>query len=165
MAKHNISIIAAVDNNNGIGKDNKLLCHLPEDLKRFKRITSGHTVIMGRNTCLSLPGGALPDRINIVITDIANEQFPDCLMASSIENALTISDEYDECFVIGGGMIYRQFLPHASKLYITHIHSNFDADTFFPEINYDEWEEISRENFQNQGEAKISFSFVIYKRK
>lgn len=165
MAKPNLSIIAAVDDNNGIGKDNKLLFHLPEDLKHFKKITSGHTVIMGRITFLSLPGGALPNRINIVISDITDEQFPGCIMASSIESALTLSDEHEECFIIGGGSIYRQFLPHASKLYITQIHNNFDADTFFPEINYDEWDEISREKFETSGDNNISYSYVLYKRK
>jgi len=165
MPKVNISIIVAIAENYAIGKNNQLLCHLPEDLKRFKKITTGHTVIMGRNTYLSLPGGALPKRNNIVISDIPGEQFPGCIMAGSIDDALSQCEGKDECFVIGGGMVYRQFLPHTSKLYITWIHASPDADTFFPEINFDEWDAISREKHLAEGNEKYDYSFVVYRRK
>ena len=113
---HNISIIVAIAENNAIGKDNKLLWHISEDLKRFKRLTTGHTLIMGRNTFLSLPGGALPNRRHIVISDVAGEEFEGCEMARSIEMAISMAGEKDECFVIGGGMVYAQFLPLAGKV-------------------------------------------------
>lgn len=165
MAGKNISIIVAIAENNGIGKDNKLLCHLSDDLKRFRKLTVGHTVIMGRNTFLSLPSGALPDRTNIVISDKPQEQFPCCIMADSVEDALFKCEDKDECFVIGGGTIYRQFLPHANKLYITWIHASPEADTFFPQIYFDEWEEISREKHIAQGKNEFDHSYVVYRRK
>jgi dihydrofolate reductase len=161
----NISIIVAIAENNAIGKNNELLWKLPGDLKRFKKITSGHTVIMGRRTFESLPDGALPNRKNIVISDIPDELFPNCQMAYSIEEALAICDEKEESFVIGGGMIYKQFLPHARRLYLTIVHKDFDADTFFPEINYDEWKEISRERISTSESGEYPHSFLIYERK
>ncbi len=160
-----ISIIVALGENNEIGKDNKLLCNLPEDLKRFKALTTGHKVIMGRKTFLSLPKGALPNRTNIVISDVPDEQFDSCTMVSSIEEALTICEQNEECFIIGGGMVYKQFLPHATKLYLTRIHENYDADTFFPNINYDEWEEVSREEFAGTDINPTGYSYLIYERK
>jgi len=162
----NISIIVAVAKKNAIGKDNKLLCHLSEDLKRFKKLTSGHTVIMGKNTYFSLPKRPLPNRINIVITDIAGEQIDNCAMAYSIEDAISKMDSDKENFIIGGASIYRQFLPHANKLYITWIHQEFESDTFFPEIKDAEWEIISKEDFNITDEKNpYSYSYVIYNRK
>src|SRR3972149_2923691 len=134
ITNKNISIIVAIAENNAIGKNNELLWKLPDDLKRFKKITTGHTVIMGRRTFESLPAGALPNRKNLVISDIPGEVFENCQMAYSIEEALALCDENEEAFVIGGGMIYKHFLPHARKLYITKVHEEFDADTYFPEI-------------------------------
>jgi len=149
---NNISIIVAVAKNNAIGKDNKLLWHLSDDLKRFKKITSGHTVIMGRNTFLSLPKGALPNRKNIVISDKKEEQFEGCEMAYSIKEALEIAGDTEESFIMGGGMIYRQMLPIAGALYLTQVHKAFDADTFFPDINFSQWKEIENE-FVDAGEG------------
>jgi dihydrofolate reductase len=163
--KKNISIIVAVAENNAIGYKNQLLYHLPDDLKRFKKITSGHPVVMGRNTFLSLPKGALPNRTNIVISDIPGEEFPGCSMADSIEDALAQTDDTEEAFIIGGGMIYRQFLPHASKLYITKIHHTFEADTFFPEISQEEWTEVSKETNPASSANPFEFSYIIYERK
>jgi len=136
----NISIIVAIAENRAIGKDNKLLWHISEDLKRFKKLTTGHTLIMGRNTFLSLPNGALPKRRHIVISDVADEKFDGCEMAGSIEEAVTMAGASDECFVIGGGMVYSQFLPLARKLYLTQVHHSFEADTFFPEIDFSQWQ-------------------------
>ena len=143
--RENLSIIVAIAENNAIGKDNKLLWRLSDDLKRFKRLTSGHPVIMGRNTYLSLPNGALPNRNNIVITDIKGELFENCIMARSIEEALDLAGNKEECFVMGGGMVYKQLLPVAGTLHLTTVHAEFDADTFFPEIDYTQWEEINSE--------------------
>ena len=161
----NISIIVAIAENNAIGKNNELLWKLSDDLKRFKRITTGHAVIMGRRTFMSLPKGALPDRKNIVISDKPGEKFPNCTMAYSIEEAVTLLDENDESFVIGGGLVYKQFLPKAAKLYLTMIHKNFDADTFFPEIDYEQWEEISRDKPDISENNELPHTFLVYKRK
>jgi len=160
-----ISIIVAIAENNAIGKDNKLLWRLSSDLKRFKSITSGHKVIMGRNTFLSLPGGPLPNRENIVITDKANEQFAGCTMAFSIQEALEKCDDKEEAFIIGGGMVYKQFLPHATKLYITRVNQHFDADTFFPHINYDEWDETERSDMPAGEKDDYAHTYLVYERK
>jgi len=141
----NISIIVAIAKNNAIGKDNRLLWHLSDDLKRFKKLTTGHTLIMGRNTFLSLPNGALPNRRHIVITDIPDETFDGCEIAHSIEEAIELAGDRDECFVIGGGMVYAQFLPIAGKLYLTQVHTTIEADTFFPEIDFGQWKLLSTE--------------------
>jgi dihydrofolate reductase len=137
---HNVSIIVAIAENHAIGKENKLLWHISEDLKRFKKLTTGHTLIMGRNTFLSLPNGALPNRRHIVISDVKGESFEGCEMAASIEEAVHLAGSEDECFVIGGGMVYAQFLPLAGKLYLTQVHASFEADTFFPEIDFSTWQ-------------------------
>lgn len=142
---HNISIIVAIASNRAIGKDNRLLWHLSDDLKRFKKLTTGHTLIMGRNTFLSLPNGKLPNRRHIVISDIPDESFEGCEMANSIEEAIELAGTGEECFVIGGGMVYRQFLPVAGKLYLTRVHESFEADTFFPEIDFSLWKALATE--------------------
>lgn len=161
-----ISIIVAVAKNNAIGKDNKLLCHLSEDLKRFKKLTSGNTIVMGKTTYFSLPNRPLPNRRSIVITDVKDEQIDNCVMAYSIEGAISKMDSDKENFIIGGASIYRQFLPYANKLYITWIHHEFEADTFFPEVKENEWEIISEEEFNNPDEKNtFPYSYVIYKRK
>ncbi len=141
----NISIIVAIAENHAIGKDNKLLWHLSDDLKRFKKITTGHTIIMGKRTFESLPNGALPNRKNMVITDVEGETFEGCEVAYSIEDALGKLEDDQEAFVIGGGMIYKQFLRHAKKLYLTKVDVTIDGDTYFPHFNYDDWNEIHRE--------------------
>jgi dihydrofolate reductase len=161
----NISIIVAIAENNGIGKDNKLLWHIPADLKRFKKITTGHTVIMGRNTFYSLPGGPLKNRRNIVITDNPADCFEGCEIVFSVEEAIDRCDEHQENFVIGGASVYRQFLPHANKLYLTLVNKSFEADTFFPEINRDEWHEISREFPDNEEKQEFTYEFIVLQRK
>jgi dihydrofolate reductase len=162
--KH-ISIIVAIAENNGIGKDNKLLWHIPADLKRFRQITQGHTVIMGKNTFLSLPGGALPNRRNIVITDSPADRFPGCEMVFSVDEAIKHGDAEKENFVIGGASVYRQFMPHADTLYLTLVHKPFEADTFFPEISPEEWTEISREDAEPDGRNDFTYTYLILKRK
>jgi dihydrofolate reductase len=143
---NNISIIVAIAENRAIGKDNKLLWHLSDDLKRFKKLTTGHTLIMGRNTFLSLPNGALPNRRHIVISDMEGESFQGCEMARSIDEAVKLAGRDEECFVIGGGMVYKQFLPLAGKLYLTQVHESFEADTFFPEIDFGQWKILESED-------------------
>jgi dihydrofolate reductase len=159
-----ISIIAAIAENNVIGKDNRLLWHISGDLRWFKRITGGHTVIMGKRTFESLPGGALPGRGNIVISDNRNDRFNGCIMAYSIKDVLDKCDDAKENFVIGGGTIYDQFMSYATKLYITRVHKSFDGDTFFPELDYNDWKEIERED-RTDKENDFRYSFIIYIRK
>lgn len=156
------SIIVAFAENYAIGKGNDLLCHLPGDLKRFKKITSGNTVIMGRKTFLSLPNGALPNRRNIVITRSKNLNFKNIEIVNSTQEAINICDKNKENFIIGGGEIYKQFLPFVDKIYLTKIHTEFEADTFFPELNYREWEvELEAENTENNPK----FSYLILTKK
>ncbi|MBT3383632.1 MAG: dihydrofolate reductase [Prolixibacteraceae bacterium] len=164
MIQKNISIIVAISENFAIGKNNDLLFHLPNDLKRFKQITSGNTIIMGRNTLLSLPKWPLPNRRHIVITDKKDDVFPGCEIVFSIEEAIKKVKNEREAFVIGGGMIYRQFFPVAGKLYLTLVHKPFDADIFFPEINYSEWYENSREDFHDE-KNDFNYSYLNLERK
>lgn len=163
MIHENISIIVAIAQNFAIGKNNDLLFHLPNDLKRFKQITTGHPVIMGRNTFLSLPKGALPNRRNIVITDNPDEKFENCEMVFSVDEAINTVDNDTEAFIIGGGMIYRQFFPLAGKLYLTIVHNDFEADTFFPEIDFSQWVELSREDLSDEKNG-FNYSYVNLKR-
>jgi dihydrofolate reductase len=160
-----ISIIVAVAENHAIGKDNELLWHISDDLKRFKKITSGHPVIMGRNTYLSLPLRPLPGRTNIVITDDKTEQFDGCIMAFSVTDALEKCPPDEECFIIGGGSVYRQFLPLADKLYITRVKRSYEADTFFPGIDEKEWKLIEREDHVDMQNNSLPYSFETYTRK
>ena len=159
------SIIVAIADNNAIGNNNELLWHIPTDLKRFKKLTSGHQVLMGKRAWESLPIKPLPNRENIVLTDIPGEVIEGCTMAYSIDDALSKMKDNEECFIMGGGMIYRQFMDKANKLYITHVHKNFEADTFFPEINYNDWELIEEEKHQPEGNLDFSFTYSIYVRK
>lgn len=159
---HNISIIVAIAENNAIGKDNQLLWHISEDLLRFKRLTTGHTLIMGRNTFVSLPNGALPKRRHIVISDVKDEQFEGCEMATSIEMAIEMAGEKDECFVIGGGMVYAQFLPLAGKLYLTQVRESFEADTFFPEIDFGNWKAIQTETVEAGEKNEYPHTYTEY---
>jgi len=164
MIHNNISIIVAIAQNFAIGKNNDLLFHLPNDLERFKQITTGHPVIMGRNTFLSLPKGALPNRRNIVITDSTDEKFVGCEMIFSIDEAMEVIENESEAFIIGGGAIYRQFFPLARKLYLTLVHRDFDADVYFPEIDYSEWEVMAREDLYDEKNG-FDYSNLNLKRK
>ncbi len=160
-----ISIIVAIAENNAIGKDNRLLWHISADLKRFKRLTTGHTVIMGRNTYLSLPVRPLKDRRNIVITDNIADSFPGCILAYSVDEAITFCDDDKENFVIGGASVYRQFMPFVQKLYITRVFKSFDADTFFPEITSAEWDIVEKEDVNNDMQNDFIYSFITFQRK
>ena len=156
------AIIAAIANDYALGLDNKLLCHLPADLKHFKELTSGHTVVMGRNTFFSLPKGALPNRRNIVLSP-DEETFTDCETAHSFPEVFELCQKDEKIFFIGGAMVYSQAMEWVDSLYITWIHASFEADVFFPEINQDIWEEAEREDHFD--EEPYPYSFVHYVRK
>lgn len=160
------SLIVAIDQNNAIGKNNDMLCHLPNDLKHFKATTEGHTVIMGRKTFESLPKGALPNRRNIVISRNRDLSFPNTEMCSSITDALSlIGEDETEVFFMGGGDLYKQVIDDADKLYITHIHNSFDgADTFFPAIDRTVWQAIRKQNFGVDEKNKFAHSVVVYEK-
>jgi dihydrofolate reductase len=160
-----ISIIVAVSDDWGIGKDNELLWHISEDLKRFKRLTTGKSVIMGKKTWYSLPKRPLPGRKNIVLTDIAGEIIEGSETVYSIEEALSRCSKDEETFVIGGGSIYRQFMQIADMLYITHVHMKAPADIYFPEIDQKIWEVIEKEEFPASSEQDIPYTYTVYKRK
>ena len=140
----NLSMIAAVGENLELGYQNELLCHLPVDLKHFKNITSGHTVIMGDRTWASLPKKPLPNRRNIVVT-LENVTLENCETVHSIEEALQLVKEDEEPFIMGGATMYRLFLPYANKLYLTRIQSSFTADVFFPAFQETEWKIVENE--------------------
>ena len=155
-----ISIIAAVARNRAIGYENKLIYWLPNDLKRFKALTTGHTIIMGRNTFLSLPKGALPNRRNIVLTR-SQKAFPGCDVFASLEDALAHCDKDEDVYIIGGASVYRQALPLADRLCLTEINDTPEkADTFFPP--YDDWKEVSREDHEKDERHEYEYSFVDY---
>ena len=160
-----LSIIVAIAENLAIGKNNDLLWHIPRDLKRFKRITSGHTVIMGKRTYYSLPKRPLPDRRNLVITDIPGEIIDGCTMAYSIEDAIAKCDMAEENFIIGGASVYAQFLPFADRLYLTRIHKHFEGDVFFSGIDFSGWQLISKEDFPVDEGLGFSYSYENYHRK
>ena len=160
-----ISIIVAIAQNLAIGKNNDLLWHLSADLKHFKQLTTGRTVIMGERTFLSLPHRPLPNRRNIVITDKADLQFDGCEMAHSIDEAERLCRPDEENFVIGGGSIYRQFMPLADTLHITWVYRDFDADTFFPAIDAATWEAVAQSERQRDETTGLEFAFVTYKRR
>lgn len=160
-----ITLIAALDQRSGIGKDNRLLCHMRADMLRFKALTTGHTVIMGRNTFESLPKGALPDRRNIVISSNAFYIAANCEMARTVDGAFAMLGEREEAFVIGGGSLYRQTIDRADRLEITRIEAELDADTFFPPISPERWEEEKSLSFPSDERNPYAYRFVTYRRR
>lgn len=156
-----VSIVVATGKNGEIGRQNKLLCHLPADLKRFKERTQGHVVLMGRKTFESLPKGALPNRTNAVLSRTPGLVCANCLVFSSLDEALIRFCNHPEVFVIGGAQVYEQALPLANKLYLTKISATFeDADAFFPAVDWSEWRRVGMETFV--ADDKNAFSFTIY---
>lgn len=154
-----ITMIVAMDLNNAIGKDNKLLWHIPSDLKHFKKTTTGKTVVMGRKTFDSI-GKPLSNRTNIVLTREIQKDIKGCYQATDLSDILTLEGDI---FVIGGQQIYELFLPFADQLLITHVHDeNNEADVFFPEISYDEWES---EEIENNYDIEPYYAIIRYKRK
>jgi len=157
-----ITAVVAIASNYAIGKNNQLLWHLPNDLKHFKNITAGGTVIMGRKTFDSV-GKPLPKRRNIVVTrqDI---EIDGCEMVKSIDEAIAICKTEDEVFIVGGAEIYRQAMHITNRIYLTIVHQSFDADTFFPEIDYKDWKETAREDHEADEKHQFSYSFITLER-
>ena len=157
-----VTIVVAIAENYAIGKHNQLLWHMPADLKHFKQITSGHTVIMGRKTYDSV-GKPLPNRRNIIITrqDIT---IPGCEVVKSVEEALKLCSNEEEVFIVGGAEIYKLAMYKTDRIYLTIIHHSFDADSFFPEIDYMEWKEVSMEDHPADEKHKYPYSFITLER-
>ena len=165
MTDKQISMIVAIDENGGIGLKNNLLAYIPADLKRFKAITTGHTILMGSNTWFSLPKRPLPDRRNIVITSRTGAEFEGAVLARSIDEAVALLPDADESFVVGGASIYRQMFPLATRLYLTLIHKQFEADTFFPEIDFSQWRELERVDIEDDEKTDFAYSYLTVERK
>lgn len=161
-----LSAIVAISENNAIGKDNNLLWHISEDLKRFKEITTGHTMIMGRKTFESL-GKPLPNRHHIVLTRDLNFKVDsnEVTVIHDINDILEkYSDSNEELFVIGGGEIFKIFMPYVKKLYLTKVKKDFDGDTFFPQINIKDWEIIHNSSIKTDEKSGLKFEFIDLKR-
>jgi dihydrofolate reductase len=163
----NVSFIVACDKNNGIGKDNRLPWHLSEDLKRFKRLTTGHVILMGRKTFDSLPVKPLPERDNIVLTRDEDFLAEGCRIIRDIDQTLRLAQKAGETgqhlFVIGGASVYEQLLPVADRIYMTLIDGVFDTDAHFPTLNPSAWIEQEREDHLDA--TPYPYSFITYKRK
>lgn len=161
-----VSIIAAVDQNMGIGFQNQLLYWLPNDLKHFKSLTTGHTIVMGRKTFESLPKGALPNRRNIVLTSDKTAQYPGADTFSSLEEVIDNCQKDEHLFIIGGESVYRQAINLANTLYLTEIDGKAgDVDAYFPSIDKKMWKEKSREIHPIDEKHPCSYAFVEYVRK
>jgi len=158
-----VSAIVAIGENNAIGKNNQLLWHLPADLRHFKNKTAGHTIIMGRKTFDSV-GKPLPNRRNIIVTrkDIT---IPGAEVVKSIEDALELCKGEDEVFIGGGAEIYKLAMDKTDKIYLTIVHKMFDADTFFPEIDFEKWVETEHEDHQPDEKNNLSYSFITLERR
>ncbi|MDI9309039.1 MAG: dihydrofolate reductase [Limnohabitans sp.] len=160
-----ITLIAAAGQKNELGKDNDLLWHLPDDFKRFKSLTTGHYIIMGRKTFESFPK-PLPNRTHVIITRSENYQAPDgCIVVNNIAKAIETCPKNETTFIIGGGEIYKQSIETADCIELTRVHHTFEADTFFPEIDLDKWE-LTKSEFHDMDEKhKYSFTFETYLKK
>jgi dihydrofolate reductase len=160
-----VSLIVAMDEQGGIGKDGKIPWHLSDDLKRFKALTMGHHMIMGRKTCESI-GRALPGRTSIVLTRFRDYQFPGCIVVRSLVDALELAESHgeSEVFVIGGGEVYALALREADRIYLTRVHATIGCDVFFPKLDMDHWTDV-QPVIQSQDEvSSYSFSFHVLER-
>ena len=161
-----LSIIVAIGKNYEIGRKNQLLCHLPDDLKHFKRTTAGHAVLMGENTWFSLPKRPLPNRRNIVLTLDKGKSYEGAEMAYSIDEAMRLCPSEEEVFIMGGASVYRAAINLMDKLYITHVHTVVaDADVFFPEIDSNLWEVEAASPTRRDDGTGLEYEFVVYKRR
>lgn len=158
-----LSLIVAASQNGVIGNKGKLPWRLPADLERFKQITLGHPILMGRKTFDSL-GKPLPGRTNIIITRNKNLKIRGALTAPSLEDAIRLCRNDEELFVIGGASIYEQALPLADRIYLTRIHRDFEGDTLLPEMDSESWKEISRQDFHDPEENPLPFSCLVLER-
>jgi dihydrofolate reductase len=162
--KSGITIIVAAGENDSIGKDNKLIWHLSDDLKRFKELTSGHHIIMGRKTFESFPD-LLPNRTHVVISSQKDYKVPEgVIVVKSLVEALNIAKDDPQPFIIGGGQIYEQAMEIADKIELTRVHENFGADTFFPKIDKTKWKEVSNILHKKDAEHAYDFSYITYVR-
>ena len=162
--KKTITLIAAAAQNDALGKDNDLIWHISEDLKRFKRLTTGHAIIMGRKTFESMPK-ALPNRTNIVLTKNKNYKAEGAVVASTIEEALVLAGEDNQPFIIGGAQIYSLFMDHCNRIELTRVHHDFEADVFFPKIDTSKWT-ISKEEFISKTEDQpYNYTYITYDKK
>lgn len=159
-----ITIIAAVAENNALGKDNTLVWHLPEDFKRFKQLTTGHYIIMGRKTFEGFPK-PLPNRTHIIVTRQKNYTPKGCMVVHSIEEGISKCPNGEEVFIIGGGEIYKQSMPFTDKIELTRVHGNVEADTYFPEINYNDWELVFEEVHKKDDRHNFDFTFQTFLKK
>jgi len=161
-----ISIIAAVADNFAIGKSNNLPWYLPADLNHFKQLTTGHVIVMGKRTFESLPKGPLPNRKNVVLTSVMSEGVNEGYFeADSLEDAIFLCEHEEKVFIIGGATVYKQCIDKVDYMYITWIHKNFAADTFFPEIDFNQWEEVKHEDHEADKINQYPYTFSEYKRK
>lgn len=158
-----LSIIAAIGQNNALGKNNQLIWHLPADLKRFKKVTTGHHVIMGRKTFESL-GKPLPNRTTIIISRDKNYHADGCITVNSLTEAIKAAQNDDNPYILGGAEIYKQSMDKADVLDLTFVHQAFEADVYFPKIDKNIWKETFRENHFKDERNKFNFSFVKYER-
>ena len=162
MLKKTITIIVAAAENDAIGKNNDLIWSLPDDLKRFKKLTSGHCIIMGRKTFDSFPG-LLPNRKHIVISKKSKSYFPEeVIVVNNFEEAIKATNEDENPFIIGGGQIYNIAMKYSDTIELTRVHEEFEADTFFPEINEDEWQLINEEKHEMDERHEYSFTYKTY---
>lgn len=160
-----LTIIAATSENNALGKDNQLVWHLPDDFKRFKSLTSGHFIVMGRKTFESFPK-PLPNRTHIIITRQADYEVPEgCFVASNLTKAIALCSKNDEVFIIGGGEIYKQSIDLAQKIELTKVHTTVEADTFFPEIDLEKWQLVFEEFHPKDEKHNFDFTFLTYLKK
>ena len=162
MIKKTITIIVAAAENDAIGKNNDLIWSLPDDLKRFKRLTSGHCIIMGRKTYDSFPG-LLPNRKHIVISKKSHGYFHDeVIVVNNFKDAVKATNGDENPYVIGGGQIYNLAMKYSDIIELTRVHEEFEADTFFPKINKNEWKLINEENHKKDERHKYSFTYKTY---
>ncbi len=159
-----ITMIAAAGENNSLGKDGDLVWHLPDDFKRFKKLTTGHHIVMGRKTWESFPR-PLPNRTHVVITRDKNYIADNAIVVHSIEDALAYCKDEDHIFIIGGGEIYNLALPFATHIELTRVHNTYEADAFFPEINLNDWELTSSVHHQSDEKHSVAFTFETYTKK
>jgi dihydrofolate reductase len=159
-----VSIIVAVAENGVIGAGNKLIWHLPEDLKNFKKLTTGHHIIMGRKTYESI-GRPLPNRVSVIVTRNPDYRQEGCEVVNSIREAVELAEnkQESEAFIIGGGQIYQDALPSVDKIYFTRVHHHFEGDVFFSELKQEEWNVLSEQSYQL--DEKHKYSFTIYEMK
>ena len=160
-----IKAIVAVDENGAIGRQGDLLCHLPADMRHFKEMTMGHSIVMGRKTFESFPRRPLPGRQNLVITRSAGWQYPGVTVAHSLEQAIAMA-ETDTVFIIGGAQIYEQALPVVDVLHLTLIHARWaSADVYFPALDPNQWQEVEREHHTSDHRNAYEYDFITLKRR